>query len=286
MTQDLTVPSTNPNGAAAPAPYGSGSAPAVVEWGSDASPRRNAWSRLMASPRLDSRVVPVIAGIGGIAIFASFIGEWQITVIPGDNTTGSVGQRITVGLGGIDGWSTGYLMGVFAVVACSVLALFGAQPVRHHARQVGLAMVGALGAVLIAATVELGRSSVVYSYLRSPTIQEFQSNVEYGRGLYMAFVGVGALALALFLTGRLAPPPASGQAGASDAAGLPAQHGPYPADGAPGPSSYASYEGEDEQARWWRRGASAEPSGPPSPPDLTVGPALPFAQTTGDVELR
>jgi hypothetical protein len=285
MTQDLTVPSTNPNGAAAPVPHGSGQAPAVVEWGSDTRPRRNIWSRLMVSPRLDSRVVPVIAGIGGIAIFASFIGEWQITVTPGDDTTGTVSQRITVGLGGIDGWSTGYLIGVFAVVGCAVLAIFGARPVRHHARLAGLASVGALGAVLIAATVELGRSSVVYNYFRSPTIQEFQSNVEYGRGLYMAFVGVAALALALFLTSRLAPPPASAPPGASGAASPPAQRDPYPAAMAPGPTPNG-HESEDEQDRWWRRGATANPSGPPSPPDLTVGPALPFAQNTGDVELR
>jgi hypothetical protein len=287
MTEDLTVPPTGPNS----------SAPTVVEWGSDprfrrvaegtqhAEPRRNAWSRLMIGPRLDNRVVPVIAGIGGIAIFASFIGEWQITMTPGDNSTGSVSQRITVGLGGIDGWNTGYLMGVFAVVACSALALFGAPPVRHYARLVGLAMVGALGAMLVAATVELGRSSVVYSYLRSPNIEELQSNVEYGRGLYMAFIGAGALALALYLTGRLAPPPAGDQAGTSDAVGRSAQRDPQPPSGVPGTPSYAD-DADDGRARWWRRGGAPKPSGPPSPADLTVGPALPFAQTTGDIELR
>lgn len=225
--------------------------PAVVEFGPASGPpdtpevRRPALSRLLDGARLDNRAVPALAGLGAVAVFVSMVSPWQATTVD-TNDFGSEGlQTVDRGMTDLGSWGPAYLLGTFAVAACAALVLFGAPVARRHARLAGLGMSGALFAMVLALAVELSRNSLVYpSFYTGP-----EPDPSTRSGLYLAFVGVAALGLALYLAGRL-PAPASAE------------------EGEPATSSL-----------WrWRRARNAEPDPeePPPPADLTVMPARPF----------
>jgi hypothetical protein len=235
---------------------------AVVEWGGkeERPSRGTLLLRAFTQARRDRRLVPVIAGLGAIAIFASFVSEWQLTVLSADSEVfgpRQVGTSIPAGIGELGGWGAGYLIGVFVLAACTGLVLFGRLSVRDHARIVGLTAAGVLVAVLAATVSYLDDESL----LLRPAILYGQTELqlEYGRGPTMAFLGVGALGVALFLAGRLMP---ARPAVAPDAIG--AQE-PAPA--------------EEPDWPWRRRAPRPEPeleSDLPPPADLTVAPTAPF----------
>jgi hypothetical protein len=242
--------------------------PAVVEFGADEPVReRPRASHILTAVRRDWRLVPIIAGLSAVALFASMVGEWQITTFTQPDLF-SPGQTppLSVGLADMGAFATGYLIGVFALVTCMALVLFGRPAMRDQLRIVGLTVAGVSGALLIGAAVWLdGRSAAIPSTFligqQGPIVE-----LAYGRGLTMAFLGVAGFALALYLAGRLMPAPPAQPAVA--AAGV---------DTGPAPQAEPV-----EPVDWpWRRPRVArEPddvdSDLPPPADLTVGPTAPF----------
>jgi hypothetical protein len=243
--------------------------PAVVEFGADEPVRkRPRAAQIFTAVRKDWRLVPIFAGLSAVAIFASLVGEWQTTtftqqqvVIPPDQLP----PPATAGVADLGGFSTGYLIGVFGLVGCMGLILFGRPAMRDQLRILGLTAAGVSGAVLVGTAVWLDSHSATYATARlffgpqGPTYE-----LAYGRGLTMAFLGVAGLAAALFLAGRLMPAP-------------PAQMA------APAVGTEAEPQHETAaQVDWpWRRPRTAqEPedldSDLPPPANLTVGPTAPF----------
>jgi len=239
--------------------------PAVVEFGADEPARkRPGASQVLTAVRKDWRLVPIVAGLSAVAVFASLVGEWQTTtftpqslLIPPDQ----VPPPSTAGIADLGGFATGYLIGVFVMVGCTSLILFGRPAMRDQLRILGLTAAGISAAVLVGATVWLDGHSATYELARlffgsqGPTY-----DLTYERGLTMAYVGVVGFVIALYLAGRLIPAP-------------PAQVAPTAVE--PEPETAA-------QVDWpWRRPrAAAEPddlgSDLPPPADLTVGPTAPF----------
>ncbi|MCW6003014.1 hypothetical protein K1W54_00220 [Micromonospora sp. CPCC 205371] len=242
---------------------------AVVEFGGqEPRSRRAALGGVLGKLRHDHRVVPVVAGLAALALFASLAGEWQVTTItdPDFFGQGLSPAPVSAGLGELGGWAAAYLIGVFALVGCVALVLFAPPSARDLARVIGLAMAGTLGAVVVAIAFDLNDRSVAVTSLgiyTGPDAPEYE--LAYGRGLTMAFLGVGGLALALYLAGRLMPAPAT----AAAATGTATPTGP--ADGSPVESDWP----------WRRPGVKEAPAEEiPQPIDLTVSPASPFVPLT------
>jgi hypothetical protein len=244
--------------------------PAVVEFGADEPVhKRPRASQILTAVRRDWRIVPILAGLSAVAIFASLVGEWQTTSFTEQQQVAVPPDQLpppaTSGVADLGGFSTGYLIGVFVLVGCMGLVLFGRPAMRDQVRILGLSAAGVSGAVLVGTAAWLDSQSAAYATARlflgpqGPTYE-----LAYGRGLTMAFLGVAGLAVALYLAGRLMPAPPAPMA--APAAG---------ADAEPRPEAAS-------QADWpWRRPRTAqEPddldSDLPPPADLTVGPTAPF----------
>lgn len=232
---------------------------AMVEWGDQDEPRRpRRRGDLMTRLARDPRMVPVVAGIGAVAVFASLVGEWTIMRVPnfGPEGVGTVG-RTPVGVSDSTNFGAAYLFGVFGIVCCLALVIFGTTAVRRNVRVVGLAITGTVLGVLVAASLTLDNIS------RLGIGEDTGLRIEYGRGLVMAYVGTALLGLALYLAGRLL--------------------GPEPTPSAPpvaGADSPEQADPDPDPVFSWRRQAS---TGTPDdelddvPRDLTVGPTTPFA---------
>jgi hypothetical protein len=250
-----------------PSPIGAGP---VVEFG--AGPRASRRSR---GPRFsvsgwaqdlvaDRRVVPLAAVLGGFALFASLISEWQVTdvdaTVLGDGQVGT--KPIVTTIADLGEWGAGYLIGLFALVAMTVLVLFGPAPGRRYARLAGLSVAGVLAGLLAAVGSELGDTSRSLGQIFVVGLNENQFSISYGRGLWCAVFGVLALAVALVLAGRHLLPPEAGPAPAQD-------DGPV----TPVPAVWS-----------WRRpraeGAEEQPVDEPF--DLTVTSAKPFTTPTDE----
>lgn len=236
----------------------------VVEFG-DKEPRsrRAILTQALAGVRRDPRLVPVIAGLGAVALFASLAGEWQTTTVDeGYIQPEAAGQALPAGLAELGGWAAAYSVGIFALVGCAGLVLFGRPAARDHARVLGLTTAGVLVGILAAITMWLGDGSVILG----PSFYnpELQYELAYGRGLTTAFVGVVLLGVALFLAGRLMP-------AAPDAPPAP-----------PAATEDVKEEEPAEQGDWpWRRPRQAREAHDPEadlppPIDLTVAPTAPF----------
>jgi hypothetical protein len=244
----------------------------VIEFGADeAAPRRprgprfsvSAWASGMAA---DRRLVPLAAALGGVALFASLISEWQVTDVDatllGD---GQVGTRpLPTTIADLGAWGGGYLAGLFVLVAAAVLVLFGPVPGRRYARLVGLSAGGVLIGLLAALGSELGDTSRTLGEVFMVQLNQNQVQRSYGRGLWCALFGVAATMFALILAGRhlLLPP----------------------ADDVPVPAA-AEQAAEIAPLVWsWRRprNGDEEQRQPDEPFDLTVSSAKPFTPSTDD----
>jgi hypothetical protein len=224
---------------------------AVVEFGPEPDePRRDRrrWSvtEIAAGLAADRRAVPLAAAVGGVALFASLISEWQITVLDTDQFTGGTGgdpRPLAAGVTDLGALGSAYLVGLFVLAGVMTLVLFGPPPARRYARLLGLSTGGVLLALLVA--LELDGDDMKLSY---------------GRGLWCAFFGVAAVLLALYLAGRHEPQlvevePHAGADGAAPA----------------GPVVWS-----------WRR-PKEEDEGPPDAPfDLTVTSTKPFTSLGDD----
>jgi hypothetical protein len=223
-----------------------------------ARPSLSRWAEALLA---DRRLVPLAAALGGVALFASLVSEWQVTKVDaallGNGQVGTEALPATVAdLGAV---GSGYLLGLFALAATTVLVLFGPGPSRRAARLIGLSTGGVLLALLAAIGSELGDASrlLTATFMVSATTNQVQ--LAYGRGLWCAVFGVAATLLALILAGRHL---------------LPAQE-------------WVAVETAEQPAAvappvWsWRRPSGGEPA-PDEPIDLTVSAAKPFTAATDE----
>jgi hypothetical protein len=209
----------------------------------------------------DRRLVPLIAALGGVGLFASLVSEWQVTKVDaallGSGQVGS--EALSATLADLGATGGGYLAGVFALVAATVLVLFGPGAGRRIARLIGLSVGGVLIALLAAIGSELGATSRLLTATFMVAATKNQVQLAYGRGLWCAVFGVAAVVLALLLVGRhLGPVEEGGAEGAVEQA--PAVAPPV----------------------WsWRRPGTDEP-GPEEPLGLSVSAAKPFTPATDE----
>jgi hypothetical protein len=231
----------------------------VIEFGpapASGRPARFSATRWAQALLDDRRLVPLAAGLGGVALFASLVSEWQVTKVDaallGNGQVGTEALPATIAdLGAV---GSGYLAGVFALVATTVLVLFGPGPGRRAARLIGLSVGGVLIALLAAIGSELGDTSRLLTATFMVSATKDQVQLAYGRGLWCAVFGVAATVLALILLGRHLLPTAE------DVTVEPA--------GPPAPAAPPIWS--------WRR-PSADEQAPDEPMDLTVSAAKPFA---------
>lgn len=171
-------------------------------------PRRNVGAFLRELGR-DRRMVPLLAGLGAVAAFASLISEWQVTALDGIALAGAyrdgeVGDEklFPADLMDLGGLGAGYLVGLSGLVVAVTLALFGPAAGRRYARLAGLALGGTLLALLLAMVSLLGDQSRLISRLYVLDLENDHMRVMYGRGLWCALAAVAAALGALWLAGR------------------------------------------------------------------------------------
>lgn len=223
----------------------------VLEFGSSDSeaPRRRPSTEFLRGLAGDRRLPVLIAGLGGVAVFASLISEWQITAVEQISYEGEedVSQQVQLlptdlfDLGGIGG---AYLVGLFLLTISLTLVLFGPAAGRRYARLSGLSVGGLLFALLLAMVHLLGSETRLVSRFFTMQLSPEQSEVRYGRGLWCALAGVAAALLALWLTRR--------------------------------------EEDSEDGPRWVRSAAEEEDEEEPDAPlDLTISASTPFASFPG-----
>jgi hypothetical protein len=254
--------------ASQPADVRADEAPAVVEWGDENGRPPGRMARRLARLRADRRLAPTVAGLGALALLLSLLNDWRIWTAGDANLPA---QRVETGVVTFPSIGAAYLVGLFALAGCATLAFFGAGAVRRHARLVGLAVVAVLAAVLITATASLDQLGGIIEDYYINTGEDGSSTpatVEYGRGLYLAYVGVAAVALAL----HLAAPAGRRRTGLADESD---EAAPVAADAAQALADWAPEDGGDE---WpWRSGPARRPvRSPGGPVDLTVESTSPF----------
>lgn len=233
----------------------------IVEWGADEAPPRRL-DRIVDLLSNDRRPVHVIAALGGVALFACLVGEWQAVVVYDGGPDGSAARRFTAGVAALGGLGTAFLVGVLALVTATAVVLFGPPAGRRRWRLVGLSLTASVGALLVAIAVQLDQlGSPFNGYFYYPPEQR-QPDVSVGRGLQAAFLGVALLGLALLLAGRLLRDDAPDKSDLSPKVGAEAHPG----------------------SRWRARRPRAPQA--TAPLDLTVGPAAPFAHSPDDRSAR
>lgn len=237
---------------------------AVVEWG-DGGPGDgpSALSRMTTGFPGLRWLVPSIAALGGAALFASLINDWQLIrnlegTIEGNVEFDGPPDAQRYGIDDLFGWSPGYLAGVLLLVTATVVLLFGPPGGRQYARFAALGAGGGLFAMLVAIAMDLTDAGL-FSGMSPEEVQ-----ITYGSGLWCAFIGVTAVTVAVYLTGRLLPAgsPAAPPPGAAPGAVLPYA----PAPGAVFPQAQAPGTVTPGTAAW----------GNPSP-----APASPVVAATG-----
>jgi hypothetical protein len=238
---------------------------AVVEFGGgrDAParrfPRRWNLSGFATGVAADRRVVPLAAVLGGVALFASLISEWQVTLLDTTEFQSTLSglQPIPTDLIDLGGWAAGYLAGLFLLAGATVLVLFGPPPGRRYARLVGLSAGGVLLGLLTALAPTLDDVSRTLGYAIRFQVAEGHVRQSDGRGIWCAFAGVLATMLALYLAGRHEPAVVAEAAETDDGEPVAAQ-----------PAAVWS---------WRRPTADAEEDHPPTAPfDLEVTSTTPF----------
>jgi hypothetical protein len=260
-----------------PARPGPASPETVVEFGTDPDeprPRRRRWSVTEVATGLaaDRRAVPLAAALGAVALFASLMSEWQVTVLVtapfGEARSGN--RPLPSGIGDLGALGSGFLVGLFVLAGAMALVLFGPTAGRRHARLLGLTSGSVLAAVLIALAADLGDTSRAVDMIFLLDLDENQVRLSYGRGLWCAFFGVAAVLLALYLAGRHTSGPdeiGAAEAGTAD--------GDRPAPAAEAPVVWS----------WRRPRAEPDDEQPPDAPfDLTVSSTKPFTSLSGDRE--
>lgn len=229
---------------------------AAVEFGVAPAPRRR-WSAIGfgRSMLADRRLVPVAAALAAVAFLASLVSEWQVTTIYGGGEAGD--KLLPTDVTDLGALGTGYLVGLFPLIAAVVLTMFGPPAGRRYSRLTGLSVGGTLLGLLIALATTLGGESRIITRIYTIQLDDNQLKIDYGRGLWCAFAGVLLALVALYLADRHLP------------AGPPAVDAPAE---------------EEPAAVWsWRRPpAVPEERDPDQPLELTVAPVKPFTSLSDD----
>ncbi|MBO4208032.1 hypothetical protein [Micromonospora echinofusca] len=233
--------------------------PAVLTWGADPGNRTDQPESRWTALARDRRLPLVLAGLGGVAAFASLAGEWSVMTVPNSGPEATETVRVPAGVSDVGNFGTAYLIGLLALAGCVALVLAGSRGARHNARVLALTLAG--GLLVLLTTAALALDQAAERRLFYPADDGFR--IEYGRGLMMAFVAAVLLGLAAY---RADGPPVSG------------------ADGDEGPVSAGTGQTDPLPAAtgtggWRRRRAAAEPDDVPAgPADLTVEPTNPFVR--------
>jgi hypothetical protein len=227
----------------------------VVEFGGEPPTTRRRFrpAGLGRSLATDRRVVPLAAALGAVALLASLVSEWQLTTVDPEVFGGEAGSHpIPTDVIDLGALGTGYLVGLFPLVAAVVLTMFGPPAGRRWVRLAGLSIGGTLLALLFATAASLGDQSRPVPEVYTLQFDENQVQFAYGRGLWCAAAGVLLAMVALYLADRR---PVTA-----------------PATGAAAPAAL-----QDEPPWTWRRPPAArEEPAADQPLELTVGPAKPF----------
>ncbi|WBB48363.1 hypothetical protein O3597_25245 [Verrucosispora sp. WMMA2044] len=230
MTHDLPIPRQDDRSDDA----------SVIEWGAeDESPATGRFRRALGGLGGDHRVPVLLAGLGVAAALASLLGEWSTITIPNGGPDPETPLQVTSGVSDL-GLGSAYLVGLLALGATVALAVRGTDPVRANARVAGLALAAGVLALLATTATALDDTLGRGMYLNP----ELTVDVEYGRGLIVAFVAVGLFAAALLRT----------------------------------PSGAAETRPGVDGPRRRRTPPDAEPEGERPPADITVTPTVPFAR--------
>ena len=255
-----------------PPPADVGSTPeSVVEFGTDpgaARPRRRRWSfsALALSLAADRRLVPIAAVLGGVALFASLVSEWQVTAMDAAQFGGTLSgnQPVPTDVGQLGAWGAGYLVGLFVLVGAAVLLFFGPPAGRRYAWLAGLSTGGLLLALLVALAPTLDDTSRTLDAVFKFGLSDSQFALSTGRGVWCALIGVAAVTLSIYLAGRDLPPWTALPAAEAEADGTDAP--------APPPNVWS-----------WRNPRDADEEQPPDAPfDLTVTSTTPFTSLADD----
>ncbi len=254
-------------GGAAQGGAAQGGAAEVVGWGDDERPDRpGRSSRWLSDLSHDRRLVPLTVVLGAVALFASLISEWQVTVVDGTVFgAGEVGDRpVAVGVADLGAWGGGYLVGIFLLVASVVLMLFGPSAGRAYARLVALSTGGVLLGLLAGLLAELTTNSRALTLGTVLVLEEDQFSIAQGRGGYCAVAGVLAVLVATVLAGRHLPT------------------GAVPQPGEPVPAATPGDADEPDADRPWRRPRDTgdDDDAPDVPFELSVSSAEPFTPLT------
>jgi hypothetical protein len=242
-------------------------AEAVIEFGGGSEERapaargRRSLTELAQGLAADRRSVPLAAVVGAVALFASLLSEWQVTMVDAAQFQDVRSDRpLPAGVADLGALGSGYIAGLFVLAGAMVLVLFGPHAGRRHARLLGMTAAGVLLGLLAATASELGGSSRAAALLFVVGLEEDQIHLTYGRGIVCAVAGVLDVLLALWLAGRHLPP-----------------DGPA----VPGSEQAAEPEPEAGPVVWsWRRPVreelEEEDERPDAPIDLTVSSSTPF----------
>ncbi|WP_250000467.1 hypothetical protein [Actinoplanes sp. M2I2] len=237
---------------------------AVVEFGSEPPARRSRWntSGLGRDLLADRRAVPLAAALAALAGLVALISEWQVTTLDAGALGAGVGQRVMpVGVDDLGALGIGFVLSLFLVVPAVVLTLFGPAPSRRYARLTGLSVAGTQLALLVAVATKLGSDSYVMDPVYRFALDDGETTLSYGRGLWCAFAAVLLTLAALQLAGRH----------------LATGHRDVPDDGP------APIEAGADPVWTWRRPVADEDARPDDEPlDLTVAPSQPFTSLHDD----
>jgi hypothetical protein len=183
----------------------------VIAWGEDVPPRRRRTFPLLDRLRADSRAAPLaVAVLGLAALYGSLVADWATIRIreTGSSDFSPDSFRVTPSNIGVD---SGYLVGILAILAMTAVAVFGTPPLRHTARVAGMAVAAGVLVLLAAATSSLDTTlNRIF-----PFGPEVEVDTRYESGITLAFAATTALALALYLAGRLKASPAPTPDGAA-----------------------------------------------------------------------
>jgi hypothetical protein len=153
----------------------------------------------------DHRVAPLIAGLGGVAAFASLISEWQVTTVDGlMYGADEVGETkmLPTDLFDLGGVGAAYVVGLFLLAIAVLLAIRGPEAGRRYARLAGFGAGGVLLALLLASVQLLGAQSRQVTSFYKIALDSEHMTVALGRGLWCAIAAVAAALVALWLAGR------------------------------------------------------------------------------------
>ncbi|GLW29962.1 hypothetical protein [Actinoplanes regularis] len=153
----------------------------------------------------DRRLAPLVAGLGGVAAFASLVSEWQVTTVDGlvygADEVGAT-KMLPADLFDLGSLASAYVGGLLLLVIAVLLTLLGPVAGRRYAYLAGLGSGGVLLALLLAMVRLLGDQSRLISRFYTIELDSEHLKVVYGRGLWCALAGVGAGMIALWLSGR------------------------------------------------------------------------------------